>query len=123
MVLSSHSAKYLQYKHMDICIANNHIDTLRMSIRKTILSDEIWDTVKSFVDEHKIQQRLENAIEVAETMKHAGNTMVWDQNKGEIVRICNFTALQGLLDCLHYPRHHRRRCFRYPFENWGGGKS
>ena len=44
---------------MDIGIAIEHIDTLRMSLSKTDLFDEIWDTAKALVDEHDIPQPLE----------------------------------------------------------------
>ena len=44
---------------MDIGIAIEHIDTIRMSFSKTDLFDEIWDTAKALVDEHDIPQPLE----------------------------------------------------------------
>ena len=50
LTLSLYSANYLQDKHLDIGIAIDHIDTLRMSLSKTDLFDEIWETAKALVD-------------------------------------------------------------------------
>ena len=44
-----------------------------MSLRRTDFFEEIWDTAKALVDEHKIPQPPEKRLEVAETMLYADN--------------------------------------------------
>ena len=78
LTLSSYSANYLQDKHLDIGIAIDHIDTLRMSLSKTDLFDEIWDTAKALVDEHKISQPLEKCRRSCRY--DADNAKVWDKS-------------------------------------------
>ena len=78
LTLASYSANYLQDKQMDIGIAIEHIDTLRMSLSKTDLFDEIWDTAKALVDEHEIPQPLEKRRRSCRY--DTGNAKVWDKS-------------------------------------------
>ena len=59
LTLTSYSANYMQDKQMDICIAVDHIDTLKLSLSGKDVFDEIWDTAKALIDEHEIPQPIE----------------------------------------------------------------
>ena len=43
----------MQDKHMDIGIAVDHIDTLKLSLSGKDVFMEIWDAAKALIDEHE----------------------------------------------------------------------
>ncbi|KAI6656217.1 Zinc finger mym-type protein 1-like protein [Oopsacas minuta] len=75
LTLTSYSANYMQDKHLDIGIAVNHIDTLKMSLSAEDLFDEIWDTAKALLDEHAIPQPIVKRRRVCK--EDAVNSRVW----------------------------------------------
>ena len=52
LTLTSYSANYLQHNHVDMGIAVDHIDTLKMSLSAEDLFEEIWDTARVLIDEN-----------------------------------------------------------------------
>ena len=79
LTLSLYSENYLQDEHIDIRIAIDHIDTLRMSLGKICLMKS-WIQRRHLSMYIKSHSRSKNVLEVIEMIFHADNARVCDKS-------------------------------------------